>query len=29
MDKLAAILARVADFFFAFLKELLDITQDY
>lgn len=29
MNKLAAILEKVADFFFAYLRELLDVMQDY
>lgn len=29
MNKLADILARVAEFFFAFLRELLEVDQDY
>ena len=29
MDKLAAILQRLADFFFTYIRELLDVLEDY
>lgn len=29
MNKLAAILQRVADFFFTYIRELLDVLEDY
>lgn len=29
MNKLAAILQRLADFFFTYIRELLDVLEDY